>query len=216
MLLAIDTSTPLAGLALYDGQVQAELAWVAGRRHSVELFPELDRLLKLAGVEIGALTAIAAARGPGSFTGVRVGLAAAQGLSLALDVPAYGVCTLDVLAAGQEASSLPLRPLLDAGRNRFATAFYEQRDGRLERSGDIIGIELGDLAELVDRPCLICGDLDTTGRERLRAMLGERAVLASAAASLRRPGFLAQLGWERFRAGTPGHAKTLEPLYLAR
>jgi tRNA threonylcarbamoyladenosine biosynthesis protein TsaB len=216
MLLAIDTSTQLAGLALYDGEVRAELTWVAGRRHSAELFPEMERLLKLTGLEVGALRAIAAARGPGSFTGVRVGLAAAQGLSLALDVPAYGVCTLDALAASQEASALPLRPLLEAGRNRFATALYERRDDRIERSGDIIAIELGDLAELVDRPCLICGDLNAASRDRLRAMLGERAVVASAAASLRRPGFLAQLGWEQYSRGAPGHPTALEPLYLAR
>ena len=54
MLLAIDTSTQLAGLALYDGEVRAELTWVAGRRHSAELFPEIERLLKLTGLEVGA------------------------------------------------------------------------------------------------------------------------------------------------------------------
>jgi tRNA threonylcarbamoyladenosine biosynthesis protein TsaB len=100
MLLAIDTSTQLAGLALYDGAVQAELVWVAGRRHSAQVMPQLERLLRLLDMEVTALTAVAAARGPGSFTGVRVGLAAAQGLAVALDLPVYGVCSLDVLAAG--------------------------------------------------------------------------------------------------------------------
>jgi tRNA threonylcarbamoyladenosine biosynthesis protein TsaB len=215
MLLAIDTSTQLAGLALYDGAVRAELAWIAGRRHSVQLLPEVERLLALLGIEMSALTAIAAARGPGSFTGVRVGLAAAQGLALALGLPAYGVCTLDVLAAGQEASQLPVRPLLDAGRNRFATALYQRRDGRLERSGEIVGIELAQLADLIREQCLLCGDLDDAARRRIRAMLGEQVAVASPAGSLRRPGVLAQLGWQQHQAGLKPPA-TLEPIYLSR
>jgi tRNA threonylcarbamoyladenosine biosynthesis protein TsaB len=216
MLLAIDTSTQLAGLALYDGSVRAEMAWQAGRKHSVQLLPEIDRLLALIGVERDQLTAIAAARGPGSFTGVRVGLAAAQGLALALGLPAYGVCSLDVLAAGQEASALPVRPLLDAGRNRFATALYQRRDEHLERSGDIVGIELAQLEALVGEPCLLCGDLDAEARERIRAILGERVAFASPAGSLRRPGILAQLGWEQHQAGGDGSRASLEPLYLSR
>jgi tRNA threonylcarbamoyladenosine biosynthesis protein TsaB len=216
MLLAIDTSTQLAGLALYDGAIRAELAWVAGRRHSVQLMPEIEHLLLLLGLEAGVLSAIAAARGPGSFTGVRVGLAAAQGLALALDLPAYGICSLDILAAGQETGSLPVRPLLDAGRDRFATALYERQNGRLERSGDIVGIRLEQLSELIDRPCVICGDLDNASRERLRDMLGEEISIASPAESLRRPAFLAQLGWEQHEAGAEGSPAALEPLYLTR
>lgn len=216
MLLAIDTSTDLAGLALYDGAVQAELTWVAGRKHSVQLLPQIERLLELVGLPIGGITAIAAARGPGSFTGVRVGLATAQGLAVALGVPAYGVCSLDILAAGQEASALPVRPLLDAGRNRFATALYEPRAGQIERSGEIIGIELAQLDELVRAPCLLCGDLDAADRAAIRAILGERVALATPALSLRRPAVLAQLGLAQHQAGRGGGVAGLEPLYLTR
>ena len=215
MLLAIDTSTELAGLALYDGAVRAELTWLAGRRHSSQLLPEIERLLALVGAAARELTAIAAARGPGSFTGVRVGLATAQGLALALDLPAYGVCTLDVLAAGQEAAALPIRPLLDAGRRRFATALYEQRGGRVERRGEIVGIALEQLSENVAEPCLVCGDLNSEAREQIRAMLGGTVQLASPALSLRRAGVLAQLAWERFRDGEAPDPSGLEPLYLS-
>ena len=218
MLLAIDTSTDLAGIALFDGTVRAELAWVAGRKHSVQLLPQVERLLDLVGLDTAALNAIAAARGPGAFTGLRVGLAAVQGLALALGIPAYGVGTLDVLAAGQEASDLPVRPLLHAGRNRFATALYERRGGwgQLERTTDIVGIELGQLAELVRGPCLLCGDLDEAARRQVRETLGDLARIAGPAQSLRRPAVLAQLGWERFRAAEPGDPAALEPVYLSR
>jgi tRNA threonylcarbamoyladenosine biosynthesis protein TsaB len=216
MLLAIDTSTQLAGLALYDGAVQAELVWVAGRRHSAQVMPQLERLLRLLDMEVTALTAVAAARGPGSFTGVRVGLAAAQGLALALDLPVYGVCSLDVLAAGQQTTELPVRPMLDAGRQRFATALYERHDGCLQRQGDIVGIELSQLEKLVKAPCLICGDLDEASRGRVREMLGQRAVIASPAVSLRRPAVLAELAWKQHGAGVDGGASSLEPFYLSR
>jgi tRNA threonylcarbamoyladenosine biosynthesis protein TsaB len=215
VLLAIDTSTQLAGLALYDGAVQAELTWQAGRRHSSQLLPALEYLLGLVGLDVGQIRAVAAARGPGSYTGVRVGLAAAQGLAVALGVPAYGVNTLDVLAAGQAAAVLPVRPLLDAGRRRYATALYGWVDGRLERRTELVGVALDDLAELVREPTLLCGDLDDAARERLRAMLGPGVRVASPAASLRRPGLLAELAWQRFQAEEPGDPAALEPIYLA-
>jgi tRNA threonylcarbamoyladenosine biosynthesis protein TsaB len=146
---------------------------------------------------------------------VRVGLAAAQGLAVALGLPAYGVCTLDVLAAGQEATSLPIRPLLDAGRKRFATALYSRVVGRLTRQTELVGVTLDDLPALVREPTLLCGDLDDAARERLRAMLGPDAQVASPAASLRRPALLAQLAWDRFLAKEPGDPAALEPIYLA-
>ena len=218
MLLAIDTATDLAGIALFDGAVRAELTWVAGRKHSVQLLPQVERLLDLLGLDTGGLNAIAAARGPGSFTGVRVGLAAAQGLALALGIPAYGVGTLDVLAAGQEASDLPVRPLLNAGRNRFATALYERRAGwgQLARTTDIVGLELDQLPELVREPCLLCGDLDEAARRRLGEILGDLARIAGPAQSVRRPAILAQLGWARFQAAELGDPAALEPVYLSR
>jgi tRNA threonylcarbamoyladenosine biosynthesis protein TsaB len=216
VLLAIDSSTELAGLALYDGTVQAELTWVAERKHSQQLLPQVQRLLELRGLSPAALTAVAAARGPGSFTGVRVGLATAQGLALALGVPAYGVCTLDVLAAGQEASPLPIRPLLDAGRRRFATASYRWQNGHLQRTSDIVGIALDDLPALIDSPCLLCGDLNAAARAVVHDMLGDDAQVASPALSLRRPGVLAQLAWEQHQSGAATSSSALEPLYLSR
>lgn len=214
MLLAIDTSTGTAGLALFDGEVRAELSWVAGRQHSSQLLPALERLLALAGVETGQLSAVAAARGPGSYTGVRVGLAVAQGLALALGVPAFGICSLDVVAAGQEGTALPIRPLLDAGRRRYATALYRWSADRLERCEPIVGVGLDQLEELVRQPCLLCGDLDSAARSRLRAILGAQAAIASPAASWRRPAILAQLAWAGFQAGAPGDPAALEPIYL--
>lgn len=216
MLIAIDTATDLAGIALYDGAVRAELTWLAGRRHSQQLVPEIRRLLALLELDVQALTAVAAARGPGSFTGVRVGLAVAQGLAVALGLPAVGVGTLDVLAAGQEASPIPVRPLLSVGRGRYATALYDVPDGQPRRRGEMVGVTLDELPALLGEPCRLCGDLDEHARARLRGILGSGGAIASAAAGLRRPGVLAQLGWQQLQTGAPGDPAALEPVYLAR
>lgn len=216
MILAIDTSTQLAGLALFDGQVRAELTWVAGRHHSTQLLPEIERLLALVGASVDSVQAVAAARGPGSFTGVRVGLAVAQGLALALQRPAYGVCSLDILAAAQESSPLPVRPLLDAGRGRFATALYEWRDGRRERTSELISVTREELADLISGPCLLCGDISEELGAWVRQRWGEQVQITSPALSLRRPGVLAQIGWQQLREGQVGDPAALQPVYLAR
>ena len=99
MLLAVDTSTTQAGIALYDGRVLAEVSWLAGRDHGRQLLPVIRDMLIRLGRTPTDLTAVAAARGPGSFTGLRVGLSVGRGLAFALGLPLYGIGSLDVLAA---------------------------------------------------------------------------------------------------------------------
>ena len=92
-LLAIDTSTEIAGLALDDGDRRFELAWHAGRDQTVSVLAEIDHLLGLAGIEPSQLAAIAVATGPGMFNGLRVGMGVAKGLVIGLDVALIGVST---------------------------------------------------------------------------------------------------------------------------
>src|ERR671937_1212175 len=99
MLLAIDTSTSWASVALFDGRsVLGELTWRAPRRSGDELFPMLERLLSLGDSALARVRRLAVATGPGSFTGIRVGIAAARGLARANGAEIAGVSTLDVLA----------------------------------------------------------------------------------------------------------------------
>ena len=108
MILAIDTATQYAGLALYnqDG-IYTEESWYAGRNHTVELMPRIIRILKLANLKVAALTALAVSLGPGSFTGLRIGLATAKGLALPHKLPVVGVPTLDIVAYPFQDRTLP-------------------------------------------------------------------------------------------------------------
>ncbi|MGE3271870.1 MAG: tRNA (adenosine(37)-N6)-threonylcarbamoyltransferase complex dimerization subunit type 1 TsaB [Chloroflexota bacterium] len=216
MLLAVDTSTSRAGIALYDGDVIAETTWLAGRDHGRHLMPVIQETLQRLGRQPTDLTAVAAARGPGSFTGLRVGLAVAQGLRVALGIPLYGVGSLEVLAHGLPPMGRAVRAVLAAGRGRFATArFQEDGLGGYIQADKVMGVDLATLLRLADEQCMIVGDLDSEARQQLAAP-GVGATVASPALCVRRPGVLAELAWQRFQAGDPPGADAGEPIYLAR
>ena len=229
MLLAIDTATRYAGLALYDGQsLQAELTWSAVRRHTVTLVPNLWRVLHQQGLPVSDLTGLAVALGPGSYTGLRIGLGVAKGLALALDLPVVGVPTMDIVvhamcAAAPRQGHMPLplasgatllRALLEAGRGRYCVADYRWTDGGFQREGDYRVVESNEVAEGVGERALFCGELDESVENALRVGLGDRAVIASPASRLRRAGYLAELGWERLARGQANDPATLSPIYL--
>ena len=213
MILALDTSTAIASVALYDGAVSAETTWRSGRGHSVELMAQVSVLMRLRRVEPSQLTAIAVAVGPGSYTGLRVGLAAGKGLCLALRIPMIGVGSLDVLAEAQQESGVAVRPLLDAGRQRFATALYRHQSGRLRQVGAIEGKKLSEILEDIREETLLCGDVGGVSTGDLRE--NKLIRIASPASSLRRAGFLAEIGWHLFQQGQLQDARQVEPIYLA-
>lgn len=212
MILALDTSTAIASVALYEDRVLAETTWYSGRNHSIELMAQVEALLALKGVRPSQLSAVTAATGPGSYTGLRVGLASAKGLCLSLGIPMIGVPTLDVLAEPHRESDTPVRPVLDAGRRRYATALYRGDKGEFGRVGPIQGRRSAEIAAEISEAILLCGDLE----EFRAAELPATVRLASPASSLRRAGFLAEIGWRRLRAGEVSDPSQVEAFYLGR
>lgn len=215
MILALDTSTATASVALYDGSVSGEITWRSGRNHSVELLAQTSALMRLRGVGPEQLAAVAVATGPGSYTGLRVGLAAGKGLCLALGIPMVGVGTLDIVAEAHRESCIPIRALVDAGRHRYATALYGREDGELRRIGPIQGMRVDEILKGITERTLLCGDV----REAEAEMGSVRAGLlqvASPAASLRRSGYLAEIGWRRYQRGDVEDAVGVDAFYLGR
>ena len=215
MILAIDTATDAASIALYDGErLLNERLWHSHRRHTVELAPRVDELLREQGCSPADLTALAVAIGPGSYTGVRVGLSLAKGIVLALDLPLIGVPTLDVAAYPHVAGGLPVCALAAAGRRRYGWAIYaagETPPRRVSEWG------LGDLTQILEQtnpPLLFTGELSPEDRARLREAWGDDANITRPALSVRRAGALAELAWLRWRAGGVDDPVTLSPIYL--
>ena len=135
MLLALDTSTRQAGIALYSGErgLLTETTWHSANRHTEELMPAIAHMLAQAGMSSRDLSAIGVALGPGSFTGLRVGLAAAKGLALAHGLKLIGVPTLDFTAYPHRSQPLPVVALVQAGRGRVYWAHLRARSEWLRR-----------------------------------------------------------------------------------
>ena len=215
MILAIDTATHYAGLALYDGQrLWCEEIWWTRGQHTAETLPRVDRALRDGGLSPAHLKGVAVTLGPGSFSGLRSGLSLAKGMAVANDLPIVGVPTLDVTAYPHRWQSLPVCAVLQAGRGRICWGFYAWQDGRWLPSGPYRLGEVAALSAEISLPTLVVGDLEPETVSGLRAGAGPRAVLASPALALRRAGFLAEIGWERLARGDQDDPVTLSPIYL--
>lgn len=217
MLLAIDTATRMAGLALYDqvrGRFLGEETWYSADSHTVELTPRLVRILDQQGLAVADLNGLVVSLGPGSYTGLRIGLSVAKGLALSLDLPLVGVPTLDVVAEPHKEQRLPICALLQAGRRRFCVGHYSRYRGRWRRRGSFELTTLDAVCDQLVEPTLFCGEIEAEHAEHIRKRLGADAVVAQPAASLRRAGYLAELGWQRLSRGDADDPGQLSPIYL--
>ena len=217
MLLAIDTATRFAGLALYDpdaGRILGEESWYSVNRHTIELMPRVVRITEQHGLSADDLTGLAVSQGPGSFTGLRIGLSMAKGLSLAHRIPLVGIPTLDVVARPHQAQRLPIWAILQAGRGRVCVANYVRRRGRWRRRGDYQLTTLEQICEQEKEPVLFCGEIEAADAQLLRQKLGLAISIATPAFSLRRAAHLAELAWERLSRGDSDDPASLSPIYL--
>jgi tRNA threonylcarbamoyladenosine biosynthesis protein TsaB len=210
LLLALDTSTSTASVALFDGQrVLSETTWQAGREHSTRLLGEVDAAFERIGRTPTELTGLVVARGPGSFTGVRVALSVAKGMAAGLRIRAWGVSSLDVLAHAAGDVDLPVRAVLEAGRGRYATALYVH--GQSVQAARLATLD--ELKGLIEEPTLVIGELTPEARGQLERLPSAR--LAAVAACSRRAGYLAELGWRQAQSGDPGNPDVLDALYVS-
>ncbi len=214
MLLAVDTSTAQVGLALYDGaQVLGEMTWTTRQHHTTELAPALVGLLARSGNTMEAVSALAVAIGPGSFTSLRVGLSFVKGLALARHVPIVGISTLDVIAAAQPVGKHPLIAVLQAGRTRIAYNVYKNQKKEWQVEGEIRSGTVDELMAQIESPTYVAGELTAEERQRL-SKKNKNVILASPANSVRRPSILAELAWGRVQKNDVDEAASLAPIYL--
>ncbi len=215
MELAIDTSTATAGVALgHRGKVLTEITWRAGYNHTVELHPTVEHVMALNGTSMDSIEAIVVAIGPGTFSGLRVGVSAAKGFAMALGIPIVAVGTLTVEVYPFAMTGLPVRPILDAGRGELAVGHFRTEDERIvEREPPTI-TDLDGLCASTHETTVFCGEHLPEVAEELKTRLGELARIPPTSALLRRSGHLVELGWHRLAAGDSDDLATLQPVYL--
>lgn len=212
MELALDTSTDIASIALSCcSELQAEMTWTSEQNHTVELMPNVLHLLQQAKIEVKDIDSIIVAKGPGSFNGLRVGVAAAKGLAFALDVPLVGIITLEVEAFPYVETGLPVCPVQNAGRGEIAAAQYQLQNGNWQRLivEHITTVE--ELCAKIATKTIFCGRFSPDIARHIEKCLGNRAIILK---GLRRAGSLAELGWRRLKMGETDNPATLQPLYL--
>ncbi|MBQ7867486.1 MAG: tRNA (adenosine(37)-N6)-threonylcarbamoyltransferase complex dimerization subunit type 1 TsaB [Clostridia bacterium] len=216
-ILAVDTSGPVAGVAvLRDGEVAYEGAAVNKLTHSVNLMPMIEEALGRSGLDVSAIDLYACVTGPGSFTGVRIGVSAVKGMAHGAGKPCVGVDALEALASGVCMNDMLLCPIQDARAGQvYGAAFLpgmppvrvldnmaEKLPAFIEKALEVAG----------DRKLCFIGDGVKTYRKAIIEILGERAAFAPAHMSYLRPAAAAVLAHEH-QADQVDYL-TLMPVYL--
>lgn len=219
LILAIESSGTVASVALADDdRLIAEYTMNNGLTHSQTLLPMIDEIMKSSGIDKEKLDAIAISRGPGSFTGLRIGSATAKGLGLALDIPLIEVSTLEALAFNLAATGNTLIvPIMDARRNEVYTAVYEQQGKRMkqvmEESAMNISV-LVDRLNTLQREVVFVGDAVPVYAKIIAEEIKVKYTFAPVHLQRQRAGSVAVLGGIMAAAGETVSSDEHAPVYL--
>ncbi|SIS65290.1 tRNA (adenosine(37)-N6)-threonylcarbamoyltransferase complex dimerization subunit type 1 TsaB [Salimicrobium flavidum] len=191
-ILAIDTSNYILGVAVIKNhEVVGEWVTNVKKNHSVRLMPAIDQMMRETETSPEELDQIAVAHGPGSFTGVRIGMATAKSMAFALDIPVVGISSLEVLARQGTFFDGLICPFFDARRGRVYTGLY---DGDMNVVIEERNIDMEEWLEQVkemQQPILFVSQDLASFRETIEGIMGEYAVFPSAAHQYARPSYLA-------------------------
>ncbi len=214
-LLAIDSSTEQAGVALFNGETIAEISWAAGRSQTTSLLGEIDHLLRLHRIGLSDVGVIAVATGPGAFSALRVGVATAKGLVLARNLPIIGLPTLDASAAPFSRQGIPVVAVVAAGRGRLVWGTYRDVGDAWRQTGHLTNgtpAELRAICAAESGGVIVTGELTSEFAAELAGVPG--AIVPPRSRLLRRPGVLAELAWARWLTEDIDDPATVEPVYI--
>ncbi len=221
LILALETSTLTGSVALVDASPQktkiiGEITLNLQSTHSERLMPSIHRLLEDASLKIAEIQGIALALGPGSFTGLRIGVSTVKGLAYALKIPVVGVSTLEALACNVPYSSSMICPVLDARKKEVYAAFFRgDGTGRIDRVSEDWVIPPEELCRRVTTETLFLGDGAEVYAEILKNA-GPSVSFAAPSLSLPRALNVAGLSLPKFQRGETLDLFTFTPIYIRR
>jgi tRNA threonylcarbamoyladenosine biosynthesis protein TsaB len=216
-VLGIETATPVCSVALADSdRVVAEYTLDVGVQHARRVLPMVQRVLEDAGMGPSDLDGVGVSAGPGSFTGLRIGMSSAKGLCLASGLSLLSVPTLEALALRVAVGGMATCSMLDARRGEVYAGVYQLDGKRLACLVPDAVLGVGDLLGRLSRPVLFVGEGAVVYRDRILDVLEGEAHFVSGA--LNRPGAasVALLGIRRLMAGEVEDLSKAEPSYLRR
>lgn len=219
-ILAVDTATPTCGVAITDDdRVCAAMTVNPGHTHSRSVMLLIKNALDAVRVSVGDIDAFAVTTGPGSFTGLRIGIATIKGLALATGKPVCGISSLEALAAPFAACSVLVCPMIDARKHEVYFAVYGNEEGRLVEARPVGVGPVSHLTGEIKGPCLFVGTGAIAAHDEICEAFGETARLIrfvppGPGANLINPAVVADLARIRLCEYGPEQLETLVPLYV--
>jgi len=215
LVLGIETSTKQGGAALLSEEgLLGEAFLDIAITHSERLFPLIDHLLASAGQSLGEVDGIAVAIGPGSFTGLRIGLGTAKGLALATGRPLVGIPTLEAMAWNLPFCRHPICPILDARKKEIYCALFRFEAEHLRRLMEDVALTPQALAERIEEPTVFLGDGVKVYGDLLAGRLKEKVLFPPLARRVGSAALVAELGLKRLLNGEQDDPTGLVPRYI--
>lgn len=219
-ILAVDTSTNVASVAVLENDIIiGEYSCNKGKTHSQRIMPMIHNLLEAVGMKAEDMDAFAASVGPGSFTGLRIGVTTVKAMAFALEKPVISVHTLDALAYNLPMSKDVICPIIDARNSQVFTAIYKFTEGKLERVTDYLGIHVSELVDKI-KPMggdvIFLGDASNMHKDYFVSELGQRVHLAPPNNSLARAASVAVLAGNKYSEGKFESCYDMIPFYLRK
>ncbi len=219
-ILSVDTSSNVATVAVTDDdKLICEILVNTKKTHSQTLMPMIDSALKQSELEISDIDLIASANGPGSFTGLRIGVSAVKGLAHAMDIPVVGVSILTAMAYNLPFCEYIISPILDARRDQVYNAVYEWNDGEIKEICEPRALSVDELISgflTSDKKVVFLGDGVSVHKEYIKEKLGDKAVFAPVSANEQRASGLIAAAKKLYDEGKAVSCYELAPIYLRK
>lgn len=218
LIFGIDTCCMAATAALVDDcKLVAQTVVNRNKTHSQIMMPQIEEMFNIAEIDPLDVDVFAAAVGPGSFTGVRIGVATAKAMAQAANRPCVAVSTLEALAYSSKYFDGIAVPILDARRNQVYNALFDCGKDGMVRITEDRALALDALIEELkglDRDCLFMGDGVLVFEDEIREKLGKKAFFAPKTVAMNLGGAVAELGAEKFKKGETVTYSDLVPSYV--
>jgi len=212
-ILAIDTSALTASAAiLADGILIGEISTTTKLTHSQTIMPMIDELLKRVSLDITDIDLFACSEGPGSFTGLRIGIGTIKGLAYGLGKPVVGISTLEALAHNIDVTDLVICPVMDARRGQVYNGLYRYNNDKIECITEPRALSVEELCEELTEKTIFVGDGVNVHREKIKELLGGKAVFAAPHNLLQRAGSVAYAALDKEAVS----AEDLTAVYLRK
>lgn len=219
-VLAMDTSSMVASVALIDDEkILGEITFNYKKQHSTILIPMVDRLLTSLDMDIRDVDSVACACGPGSFTGLRIGVSTAKGLCHGAGKPLIGVPTLDGLAYNMAYAPGIICPIMDALRDNVYVSMYRWNKDAMARLQDYMAISVDELIQKLNiygENIIFLGDGALIQKERLKKEMGDRAQFAPPHLRLQKASSIGYCALKRLQKGDIDNYLNFAPFYLRK